>query len=129
MMPHSMRVDEPAPNLLFIAGRYVYVGSRQTTLCLLKVSKSQKQILKFSFEPKKTRKICWISALCTVKTLRAEILQIFWVIFGSNENFKICFRDLLTFNSITICKMKSSNFCVIPNIHRTSEISNQSRNY
>ena len=29
--------------------------------------------------------------------------------------------------SIMICKMKSSNFCVIPNIHRTSEISNAYR--
>ena len=55
---------------------------------ILKVSKSRKQILKFSFEPKMTRKIWRISALCTVKTLRAEILQFFWVIFGSNENFK-----------------------------------------
>ena len=60
---------------------------------ILKVSKSRKQILKFSFEPKMTRKIWRISALCTVKTLRAEILQIFWVIFGSNENW-----DLPTFS-------------------------------
>ena len=34
----------------------------------------------------------------TVKTLRAEILQIFRVNFGSNENFKVCFRDHLTFS-------------------------------
>ena len=64
----------------------------------IKVSKSLKQILKFSFEPKMTWKIWRISALCTVKCLRAKILQIFRVIFGSNENFKICFRDLLTFS-------------------------------
>ena len=64
----------------------------------LKVSKSRKQILKFSFEPKMTRKIWRISALRDFTVHRAEILQIFWVIFGSNENFKICFRDLLTFS-------------------------------
>ena len=54
--------------------------------CLIKVRLSQNEFI-------------WrISALCTMKTLRAEILQIFWVNFGSNENFKICFRDLLTFS-------------------------------
>ena len=44
----------------------------------IKVSKSRKQILKFSFEPKNERKY-------------------FCSFFGSNEKFKICFRDLLTF--------------------------------
>ena len=41
------------------------------------------------------------------KTLRAEILQFFRVIFGSNENFKICFRDLLTFTLLAhfLCSM------------------------
>ena len=28
----------------------------------------------------------------TVKTLRAEILQIFWDIFGSSENLKLAFE-------------------------------------
>ena len=30
------------------------------------------------------------------RELRAEIQKYFCSIFGSNENFKICFRDLLT---------------------------------
>ena len=92
----------------------------------LKVSKSRKQILKFSFEPENERIYFCISALAykkrsnqkssvsQIKILqlavgsaliflfdlfleaREEIKKSF--VFGSNENLKICFRDLLTFN-------------------------------
>ena len=48
-----------------------------------------------------TQKIWRSSAPRVFIVHRAEIFQIFWVIFGSNENFKICFRDLLTF-SVTV---------------------------
>ena len=42
---------------------------------------SQNGFMKSSIFHKMTQQICRISALCTVKTLSAEILQIFWVIF------------------------------------------------
>ena len=36
---------------------------------------------------------------------RAEIQKYFWSFFGSNENFKVCFQDQLTFTE----KRKSSD--------------------
>ena len=54
---------------------------------LLKVSKFRKQIDLFSFEPK------------TERNIRAEIFRL---VFGSNENRKICFRNLLTFNTFNL---------------------------
>ena len=56
---------------------------------ILKVSKSGKQISKFSFAPKNEP---------LFKT-RAEIQKYFRSFFSSNKNFRICFRDLLTFIS------------------------------
>ena len=51
----------------------------------VKVSKYRKQISKFSFEPKNEQKI---SSLVFLKLFS----------FGSNEDFEICFRYLLTFS-------------------------------
>ena len=46
---------------------------------------------------------------------RAEILQNFRVIFGSNENFKIFFRDLLTFTCIPFLKVsKQTKITKVP---------------
>ena len=63
-----------------------------TNLMPLKVSKSWKQILKFSFEPKRERKYFCISVLASKNSQKNKF-------FGVNENFKICFWDLLTFNT------------------------------
>ena len=59
---------------------------------MLKVRLSQNEFMKSSIFQKMPRKIWRICALCTVKTLRAEILQIFWDIFGSSENLKFAFE-------------------------------------
>ena len=105
-------------------------------LLIIKVSKSWKQILKFSLEPKNERKYFCISALASKKNpkkwlkqkikaqkdyfdaiyhnkvliflirppleARAKIQKYFRSFFGSNENFKICFRDLLTFRQVAV---------------------------
>ena len=54
---------------------------------MIKVSISRKKILKFSLEPKND---LFLEA-------RGETQKYFRSFFGSNENFKICFWDLLTF--------------------------------
>ena len=86
----------------------------------LKVSKSRKQILKFSFEPKtnnffvslplwngsnqKTNASYHIIAIIFLNWLileaRAEIHKKL-LVFGSTENFEICLWDLLTFNKVS----------------------------
>ena len=55
--------------------------------------------MKSSIFQKMTRKIWRISALCTRKTLRAEILQIFRVIFWKINDFINSFWLNLTFSS------------------------------
>ena len=69
----------------------------------LKVSKFQKQFLLFSFHPKlyciKCPLINAIEAFFDpFKILRAEIKKIISFGFGGNEDKKICFWNLLTFN-------------------------------
>ena len=48
--------------------------------------------------------ICQFDHLTKFKRARAEIQKIFSLIFGSNENFKICFRDQLAFSNDTAGK-------------------------
>ena len=72
-------------------------GWKNIIVWQLKVRLSQNGFTKSSILQNMIRKIWRIPSLCTIKTLRAEILQIFRVIFGSNENFQIWFWDLLTF--------------------------------
>ena len=48
--------------------------------------------MKSSIFQKMTQKIWRISALRVFTVHRAEILQIFWVIFGLNENLKFAFE-------------------------------------
>ena len=55
--------------------------------------------MKSSIFQKMTQKIWRISPLCTVKTFRAEILQIFRVIFGEIGDFINSFRLNLTFRT------------------------------
>ena len=40
---------------------------------------------------------------------RAEIQKFYRLFFGSNENFKICFRDLLTFNKATVSEQNTES--------------------
>ena len=116
---------------------------------LVKVSKTWKHILKFSFEPKKRKYFC-ISALASKKRSNEEnrgtlchlledfiltlillffhltsfyrlgqkykniIQKYFLSFFGANENFKICFRDLLTFSLLIL----SNFFCTFWNSWR-----------
>ena len=62
---------------------------------VLKVSKSRKQILKFSFESKASENIFLNFSL----QARAEKQKQIRLFFGLNENFETCFWDLLTFSN------------------------------
>ena len=66
--------------------------------------------MKSSIFQKMTRKIWRISALCTIKTLRAEILQIFGVIFWKIDDFINSFWLNLTFSP-------HLRFCFIKRFH------------
>ena len=75
---------------------------------LLKVRLSQNGFMKSSIFQKMNQKIWRISALCTVKTLRAEILQIFRVIFWKIDDLINPVWLNLTFrNSKTIILLPS----------------------
>ena len=79
---------------------------------ILKVSKSRKQIWKFSFEPKITQKIWRISALRVFTVHRAEILQFSWVIFWKNWRFNKCNINIFFFKKTNISKIKiKQQFC------------------
>ena len=68
------------------------------TIFLVKVSKSQNKLMKSSFSPKNERNIARISTL----NVRAEILAIFCLFFGKNDDLIILFWDLLTFRGIML---------------------------
>ena len=60
------------------------------------MAKSRKQILKFSIAPKTNQSFFLFDLFFEA---RAEIQKYFCSFFSSNENFEICFRDLLTFRN------------------------------
>ena len=78
-------------------------------MLLLKVKLSQNGFMKSSIFQKMTQTIWRISALCTIKTLRAEILQIFFGNFLENVDFINSFWLNLTFN----CHSLFMNYLVI----------------